>query len=76
MFSKICRLCLLVAIALLIWSGYCVIWSDDSRQDGGALVIENSEQDLGEQQVGSHTLELYVRNASHKPRRILGVTGH
>ncbi len=52
-----------------------MVWPSDSWQDGDALIVENPEQDLGEQMPGVHTLELRVRNTSSQPRRILGMTG-
>lgn len=63
-------------LGLLVCGGLCLVWSVDSRQEGNALVVEDQEQDFGEQTLGVHVLELRVRNTSSQPRRILGMTGH
>lgn len=76
MFAKIFWLCLFLAVALLVGSGFCLVWSSHSRQDGDALIVEDREQDLDEQTLGTHTLELRVRNTSSQPHRIIGMTGH
>lgn len=76
MLAKICWLCLLITAALLAWSGFFAICSGDNQQECDALIVEEPEQVLGEQLLGSHSLELCVRNTSSQPRRILGMTGH
>jgi hypothetical protein len=75
MLAKISWFCSLLAVGLLVCGGLCLVWSDDSRQDGDALIVEDREQDLGEQTLGTHTLELHVRNNSSQPHRVLGMTG-
>lgn len=75
MLAKISWLCSLLAVVLLAWSGLCLIWPSDGRQNGDVLIVENPEQDLGEQTSGTHTLELRVRNTSGQPHRILGMAG-
>lgn len=75
MMTKVSWLCLFLAVVMLVWAGLCMIRSGDSRQAGDALIVENQEQDLGEQTLGDHTLEVRVRNNSGQPRRILGMAG-
>ena len=76
MFAKIAWVCTFLAVGLLVWCGLCLIWSVDSRQEGNALIVEDQEQDFGEQTLGVHVLELRVRSKSSQPRRILGMVGH
>lgn len=76
MIAKISWICLSVAVGLLVWGGLCLVWTGDNRQKEDALIVEDREQELGEQMLGVHTLELRVRNSSSQPRRILGMTGH
>lgn len=76
MLTKVSEFYSSLAVGLLIWGGLCMVWSGDTLQEGDALIVENRDQDLGEQTVGIHTLELLVRNTSSQRRRILGMTGH
>ena len=76
MFAKISWLSLFLAVGLLVWGGLYMVRSGDSWQDRHVLIVEDREQDLGEQTLGTHTLELRVRNTSNQPRRIIGMTGH
>jgi hypothetical protein len=72
-FTKGSWLCLLAAVALLVWGGVRMATIEDSRQDEGSLVVEERERDLGEQTLGIHTFELRVHNTAGKPRRIIGL---
>ena len=69
MFAKASWLCLLVAVGLLVWAGLRIF----ADENGGGLVVEELERDLGEQTLGIHTLEMRVRNTAGQPRRIVGL---
>ncbi len=69
MFAKVSWFCLLVAVGLLVWAALRMFVDEN----GGGLVVEELERDLGEQTLGIHTLEMRVRNTADQPRRIIGL---
>jgi len=74
MMAKISRLCLLVALVLLVW---CGLWAFTTQQDqdtDSVLIVEGMERDLGEQSVGPCMLEVRVRNTGSRPHRIIGIS--
>lgn len=66
------RFFLVVAIGLLMWAGWWILFSGDRIATAGALTIESPERDLGEQSVGVHIVKFRIRNNSEQPHRIIG----
>lgn len=72
MLIKISWLCLLSAAGLFIWAG---IWMMDRSLNEEVLIVEEPEKNIGQQEIGTCTLELHVLNTGDQPHRILGIEG-
>ena len=73
MFAKTSWLCFFAAAGLLVWGVLGLIATEDDQKEGNALIVEEPERNLGEFSVGTHVVELQVRNTSRRPHRILGL---
>ena len=73
MLTKASSLCLFFAMFLLVCGGLLALTMEDDRDRNNALIVEISRHDLGEQALGSHVLEVRVRNVGNRPHRILGI---
>lgn len=74
MLTKISLLCLFLAVFLLVWGGLWAISTEGARDIDNVLIVEQTQYDLGEQSLGSHVLEVRVRNTGNRPHRILGIS--
>jgi len=72
-FAKAAWLCVLATAGLLVWGAIGLFAPGGGQEKGNALIGEETERDLGQQPVGTHVVELRVRNTSRQPRRILGL---
>jgi hypothetical protein len=73
MLTKVSWLCLFLAVILLVWGGFWALTSEEHRDSNNALIVEITRHDLGEQLLGSHMLEVRVRNTGSRPHRIIGI---
>lgn len=68
------RLFFAAAIALLVGTGMWLFVSGNAAPARQALVIEETERDVGRQPAGSHIVTFRVRNMTQQPQRILGMS--
>lgn len=73
MFAKVSWFCFVVAAVCLGCAALWLFVAGEDRDVGNGLIVEELQRDLGEQSVGSHPLEVRVRNTGSKPLRILGI---
>lgn len=74
MLSLASRVCFIAAIGLLVWAIVQMALPANATPSQMALVVEEPEQDLGEQAVGAHTIAFRVRNTAERPQHIVGMT--
>lgn len=74
MLTLVSRLCVIAAIALLVWAGVSLVVSGNAAPAREALVVEEPEQDVGQQPAGKHIVTFRVRNTTQQPQRIIGMT--
>jgi hypothetical protein len=72
--TLISRLFFAAAMALLVWAGVLMIVFETAAPAQQALVIDEPEQDVGQQPAGKHILTFRVRNTTQRPQRIIGMT--
>lgn len=73
MLSLATRLCFVAAIGLFVGAVVQMALSGNVMPSQTALVIEVTEQDLGEFAIGVHTVAFRVRNTTLQPQRIIGM---
>lgn len=69
------RLCLLGGLALLIAAGVWLMLYGNPAPAEEALVLETTEQDLGNMPVGEHRVEFTIHNRASQPYLIIGAQG-
>jgi hypothetical protein len=72
--TLISRLFFAAAIALLVWGGVLMAVSENAAPTHQALVVDEPEQDVGQQPTGKHIVTFRVRNTTQRPQRIIGMT--
>lgn len=73
MMTKVSWLCLSLSVVLLVWSGFRVFIPEEDLESNKGLIVEKMQYDLGEQTLGSHVLEVCVRNTGNRPLRFFGM---
>lgn len=73
MCAKASRLCSWIAVGLFVFAVVSFVFHESGAPAEQALVIEESERDLGAQQFGTPIVKIRVRNGSRAAQKIMGM---